>query len=87
MVNMGRKNIQIWQKCQKPLGGIPSFFGTPTVGGWSKICLRDDTGNGTDILLLIMKIMLSAFINCYLALLGNRLNDLDHIQYYSLYFA
>ena len=31
MVNMGRKNIQIWQKCQKPLGGIPSFFGTPTV--------------------------------------------------------
>ena len=38
------------------------------IGGWSKISLRDDTGNGTDMLLLIMKIMLSAFIDCYLSL-------------------
>ena len=35
------------------------------IGGWSKISLRN--GNGTGTLILMMKILLSAFINCYLS--------------------
>ena len=36
------------------------------IGGWSKSSLRNE--NETNLLLLIMKILLSVFINCYLAL-------------------
>ena len=36
------------------------------IGGWSKISFRNETDNGTGTLLLIMKIMFSAFIHCYL---------------------
>ena len=38
------------------------------IGGWSKISLKNDSDNGTTTLLLIMKIMFSAFMNCYLSL-------------------
>ena len=38
------------------------------IGGWSKISLRNENENGTNLLLLIMNILLSDFINCYLAL-------------------
>ena len=38
------------------------------IGGWSKISFRNETFYGTCTLLLIMKIMFSAFIHCYLSL-------------------
>ena len=57
----GKKFKQIFQRWH-------SHYKLFVIGGWSKMSLKNDTANDTATLILILKSMFSAFMNCYLSL-------------------